>query len=299
MILSLAIAAAITLPAAAHAAGTTVTGVVVAKDAKRGMLVVATRAGAARTVQARLSAARFGDRIRVAGTKVTDGTVRAGTLRAIGYARKTTVQGVVVRRSSSRTLVATGGSVIAIGRSVTKRAFAQAGLQPGSIARFGLAIKGGGVRETSAKALGTATTVEVEGQVVTVSPLVVNVKGLPIPIVVPDPTLLPAMLAIGDEVELSVTVDANSVFTLVSVDSTQARQQGGSSGDQPGADDGQSADQQNADDRDPDDQGSASQGSDDRKEGRDDGSSGGQSSGGQGHGSSSGGDSGGGGGGDD
>jgi hypothetical protein len=291
MILSLAVAAAVALPAAAHA--TTVTGVVVAKDAKRGTLVVATRTGAARTVHARLSAARFGDRVRVGGTKLPDGTVRAGTLRVISHARKATVQGVVVRRSSNRTLVATGGSVIAIGRSVTKRAFASGGLQAGSIARFGLAIKGGGVRETSAKALGTTTTVEVEGQVATVSPLVVNVEGLPISIVVPDPTLLPVTLAVGDEVEVSLTVDANNVFTLVSVDSTQAGEPGGSSGDQPGADDGQGSGQQNADESGLDDQGSASQGSDDQKEGQ---SSGGR---GGGSGSGSGDDSGDGGGGDD
>jgi hypothetical protein len=282
LILSLAVTAAAVLPAAAHAAGTTFTGVVVAKEAQRGTMVVATRTGVARTVHARLSEARLGDRIRVGGTKLADGTVRAGTLRVTGHARTATVQGVVVRRLPSRTLVATGGSVIAIGRSVTKRAFASRGLRPGSIARFGIAIKGGSVRETSAKALGTTATVEVEGQVVTVSPLVVNVEGLPIPIVVPDPTLLPATLAVGDEVELSVTVDANNVFTLVSVDSTQAGEQSGSGDDQPGADDGQGSDQQGADDQGSDDQGSAGQGSDDQNESQDDGGSGGQSGGGGG-----------------
>ena len=262
MILSLAAVAAAVLPGAAHAAGTTVTGVVVAKEAKRGTLVVATSTGATRTVYARLSAARLGDRVRVGGTKLTDGSVRAGTFRVIGHARTATVQGVVVRRLFNRTLVSTGGSVITIGRSVTKRAFASRGLSPGSIARFRLAIKGGSVRETSAKALGTTTTVEIEGQVVTVSPLVVNVEGLPITIVVPDPTVLPATLAPGDEVELSVTVDANNVFTLVSVDSSQAGEQGGSGDDQPGADDGQDSDDQGSGDQDSDDQGSDDQGQD-------------------------------------
>jgi hypothetical protein len=211
-------------------------------------------------------------------------------LRVIGHARKATVAGIVVRRLSNRTLVATGGSVIVIRRTVAKRSFASRGLQPGSIARFGLAISGSGVRETSAAALGTTTTIEVEGQVVTVSPLVVNVEGLPIPIVVPNPALLPAGPAVGDEIEVSVTVDANNVFTLVSVDSAQAGQQGGSGGDQPGADDGQGSDQQSAGDQESDDQGSAGQGSDDQNEGQDDGGGGG---------SGSGGGSGGGGGGDD
>ena len=248
LILLFAVLAAAVIPAAAHAAGTTFTGVVVAKEAKRGTLVVVTRSGGARTVHARLTAARLGDRIRVGGSKLSDGTVRAGTLRVIGHVRTATVQGVVVRRLSTRTLVSTGGSVIAIGRRSATRSLSSRGLAPGSIARFKLAIGKGGVRETSAQALGTTTTVEVEGQVVTVSPLVVNVEGLPITIVVSDPTLLPATLAPGDEVELSVTVDANNVFTLVSVDSAQAGDdQGGSGGSgddgQPGADDGGSGDQ--------------------------------------------------------
>ncbi len=249
LILSFAVMAAAVIPAAAHAAGSTFTGVVVAKEAKRGTLVVATQSGAARTVHARLAAVRLGDRIRVGGAKLSDGTVSASSLRVLGHVRSAMVQGVVIRRLASRTLVSTGGSVIAIGRRSATRSFASRGLAPGSIARFGVAIGKGGVRETSAKALGTTTTVEVEGQVVTVSPLVVNVEGLPISITVSDPTLLPATLAIGDEVELSVSVDANNVFTLVSVDSVQAGEdqgndQGGSGDDgQPGADDGSGGDQ--------------------------------------------------------
>ena len=265
LILSFAALAAAVIPAAAHAASPTFTGVVVAKEAKRGTLVVATQSGVARTVHARLAAARLGDRIRVGGAKLSDGTVRASSLRVLGHVRSATVQGVVIRRLASRTLVSTGGSVIAIGRRTAARSLASRGLAPGSIARFGVAIGKGGVRETSAKALGTTTTVEVEGRVVTVSPLVVNVEGLPISIAVPEPTLLPAALGIGDEVELSVTVNANNVFTLVSVDSVQAgEEQAGSGDDQPGADDGGNGDQAGTGDDgsgdDPDDQGSGDQG---------------------------------------
>jgi hypothetical protein len=259
--------AAAALPAAAHAAGTTFTGVVVAKQANRGTLVVATRSGAARTVHARLSATRLGDRIRVGGTKLTDGTFRAGTLRVIGHVRSTTVQGVVVRRLATRTLVSTGGSVIAIRRRAARRALASRGLRPGSIARFGVTINGGVLRESSAQALGTTTTVEVEGRVVTVSPFVVNVEGLPITIVVPSGVTLPATLGPGDEVELSVTVDANNVFTLVSVDSTEAGEQAGPGDDQPGADDADSNDddqgsQAQSEGQGQDDSGSASSGDD-------------------------------------
>ena len=299
LILLFAVMSAAVIPAAAQAAGSTFTGVVVAKEAKRGTLVVATKSGAARTVHARLSAARLGDRIRVGGAKLSDGTVRASSLRVLGHVRSATVQGVVVRRLSTRTLVSTGGSVIAIGRRIATRSLASRGLAPGSIARFGVAIGKGGVRETSAKALGTTTTVEVEGQVVTVSPLVVNVEGLPISITVPDPTLLPATLAVGDEVELSVSVDANNVFTLVSVDSVQAGEdQGGDQGGpgddgQPGADDGGGGDQAGPGD-DSSGGGSGDQGSGDLGSG-DQGGSGSGDGGGSGSGDGDGGGGGGGG----
>jgi hypothetical protein len=298
LILSFAVMAAAVVPAAAHAAGSTFTGVVVAKETKRGTLVVATQSGMARTVHARLAAARLGDRIRVGGAKLSDGTVRGSSLLVLGHVRSATVQGVVIRRLANRTLVSTGGSVIAIGRRIATRSLASRGLAPGSIARFGVAIGKGGVRETSAKALGTTTTVEVEGQVVTVSPLVVNVEGLPISITVPDPTLLPATLAVGDEVELSVTVDANNVFTLVSVDSVQAGEdQGGSQGGpgddgQPGADDGGSGDEAGPGD-DSSGGGSGDQGSGDQRSGDqgsgDQGGSGSGDAGGSGSGDSGGG----------
>lgn len=213
--------AAAAVPTAAHAAGMTVTGVVVAKEAGRGTLVVAGRSGLARTVHARLSAARLGDRVSVGGTLLRDGTIRSSKLRVVGHARVATVRGVIVRRLATRTLVSTGRSVIAIQRRAAKRSLSARGLAPGTVARFGVSFAGGKVRETSASALSTTGTVEVEGKVVTLSPFVVNVEGLPVTIGLGAVTLPPA-LAVGDEVELTVSVDANNAFTLVSVDEFQS-----------------------------------------------------------------------------
>lgn len=225
LILSLAALAAAAVPASAsaavHASATSFSGVVVAKEVSRGTLVVASRSGVARTIHARLSAVRLGDRIAVGGTMLKDGTIRSGRLRVIGHARTATVQGVVVRRLATRTLVSTGRSVIAIQRRAAKRSLASRGLTPGTVARFGVSFSGGRIRETSASALSTTSTVEVEGTVVTLSPFVVNVEGLPVTIAL-GATALPAALAIGDEVELTVSVDANNVFTLVSVDEFQS-----------------------------------------------------------------------------
>lgn len=224
LILSLAVLAAAALPAAAPAATharASFSGVVVAKEASRGTLVVASRSGLARTVHARLSAARLGDRVSIGGTRLKDGTFRAASLRVVGHAKSATVRGVIVRRLSTRTLVSTGRSVIAIERRSATRTLASRGLAPGTVATFGVSFSGGRVREISASALSTTSTVEVEGKVVTLSPFVVNVEGLPITIGLGAVTL-PAALAIGDEVELTVTVGANNVFTLVSVDEFQS-----------------------------------------------------------------------------
>ena len=124
------------------------------------------------------------------------------------------------------------------------------------------------MRETSATAVGTTSTVEVEGTVVTLSPFVVDVEGLPVTIAVPAGVTLPASLSVGDEVELTVTVDANNAFTLVSVESNDPGDQSESRDDQAGS--GQSGDNQSAGDqsaRSGDDQ---SAGGDDNSQGDDD-----------------------------
>jgi hypothetical protein len=243
--LSLAVLAAAALPTAANAAGTMFTGVVVAKEAKRGTVVVAARSGVALTVHAKLSAVRVGDHLTVAGTKLRDGTFGATRLRVTGHVTRASVRGVVVRRLSTRTLVSTGRSVIAIRRRVARRALASRGLTPGSVVEFAVSLAGGVARELSAASVGTTNTIGVEGKVGSIAPFVVDIEGLPVTIGLGS-AALPAPLAVGDEVELTVTVDASNVFTLVSVDEFQAaEQQSASGGDQSGAagDDNEQADQ--------------------------------------------------------
>jgi len=208
------------LPAAAHAAGTSFSGVVVAKEAGRGTLVVAGRSGVARTVHVRLSAARIGDRVSVGGTRLKDGTIRSSKLRVVGHARAATVRGVVVRRLATRTLVSTGRSVIVIQRRAAKRSLSARGLAPGTVARFGVSFAGGRVRETSASALSTTSAVEVEGTVVTLSPFVVSVAGLPVTIGLGSVTLPPALAAnarvTGRVVQITAH-DAREVESILAV----------------------------------------------------------------------------------
>ncbi len=224
LVLLVALGAAINvLPASARPAP--VSGVVVARDAARGTVVLAAPDGVTTTVQARLSRIRLGDRIVVARPRLVRGDV-TGVARVVGHARRATVRGVVVRELGRRTLVSTGGSVISIRRAGAARrlAFVQHApdLRPGDIARFDVEISPAGLTQTGVVTTGAASTVRVEGTVVSASPLVVSVQGLPLAIAVPAGTVLPAGVMPGARIELNVSVGAANVFTLVAVDEVEA-----------------------------------------------------------------------------
>jgi len=106
-----AVLAVVALPAAADAGRSCVSGVVVAKQAQRGTFAVVGRRGAVQTVHGRLSRVHLGDRVRAAGSRLADGTVRASTTQVVGHVRSATVRGVVISRNAERTLVAAGRSV--------------------------------------------------------------------------------------------------------------------------------------------------------------------------------------------
>ena len=247
----IAVVAAVALPASAHAAR--ITGVVIAKDPKRGSLVLAGRSGVGTTVRAPRAHARLGDRLLVSGPRLADGTMRAGSVRVVGHLRRATVRAVVVRQLSRRTLVSTGGSIISIRRASSARLLSMAGdhsgLKPGVVARFGLAISANGVSQTAATPLGVTTNVRVEGHLVSVSPFVVSFKGLPLTITVPAGITLPTGLMPRMHVELTVSVGEANALTLVSIDD---QPQAGEDDQIAGDDDQNAADDDQAEDEDED-----------------------------------------------
>jgi hypothetical protein len=199
---------AVALPAQAKAAS--FSGTVVAKQHGT-MLLVGSR-GAGRTVHMAPARVRLGDRVAVQGSSV----------RVLGHASHAMVRGVVVRQLRSRLLVADGGSMLAI-RFAHARSTASVndhgGLQPGDVMQVGVAIQNNELDEEGTPVqLGQATTAQIEGQIVSVSPLVVSVEGLPITITVPAGTTLPTTLAPGDRIELTVQIGAANTFTLASID---------------------------------------------------------------------------------
>ena len=69
---------------------------------------------------------------------------------------------------------------------------------------------------------GQTTSVQIEAKVVSVSPFVVSLEGLPVAITVPSGMTLPTTLKVGDEIELTVQVTVGTnTFTLVSIGNNQ------------------------------------------------------------------------------
>jgi hypothetical protein len=182
------------------------------------------------TLHAKAALARIGARVGVRGVRLHDGTIRVSQLRVLGRVHRVTIHGVVVRQLRSRTLVATGGSTIAVHHTpirLVASARDHGGLSAGEVADFQVRIGDDDelVEAAPPTPLGQTANVQVEGKVVSVSPLVVSLEGLPVTVTVPSGTTLPAGLAAGERIELTVTVGDGNVFTLVSVDEIEGAAQ--------------------------------------------------------------------------
>ena len=209
---------ALVVPAQARAAG--FHGTVIAKQPQRGTLVLAGRAAIGLTVHTRTRAS-LGSRISLRGSRLRDGTIRASRLTVLSRTRHALIRGVVVRQLARSTIVATGRSVITIHHRAARRPASSSdhgGLRPGTIADFRVRIDDDDLFENHAIVVGQAGDVEIEGGLVSVSPLVVSVEGLPITITVPATVTLPVALAAGQRIELIVHVTAPNVFTLVAIE---------------------------------------------------------------------------------
>jgi hypothetical protein len=144
------------LPGMASAAR--INGVVVAKDAARHTIAVAS-SGQVRTVRvSKLGAVAVGRRVDVTGTKLADGTFRGQKVRVGAKAAQVRFGAVIVRNddANQRLIVSAGGTVFAI-RYAGGASFASegSGLQPGDqvkvsadVDKGGLAAGEGDVKET-------------------------------------------------------------------------------------------------------------------------------------------------------
>jgi RNase P/RNase MRP subunit p29 len=225
MLVGLAAVVAIAVPAQARAGG--FVGTVIAKQPQRGTVVLAAHGGLGLTVHTS-ARTHLGDRISLQGLRLRDGTIRASRLRVVSHTRRAMIRGVVVRELRRSTLVATGRSVITIRHRAARRlasASDHGDFRAGSIAEFRIRIDDDDLLEEAAVVVGQAGDVEIEGAIISVSPLVVSVEGLPITITVPAGMTLPAGLAAGERIELIVHTAAGNVFTLVTIEEIENENQ--------------------------------------------------------------------------
>ena len=220
ILVALVVLLAIAVPAQAKAGG--FGGIVIAKQPQRAMLILSAPNGVGLSVRTQALHVRVGDRVTLTGLRLGDGTISASRLRVLSHTRRAVIRGVVVRQLRRSTLVATGHSVIAIHHQAARRVASlsdDGGIRVGSRAEFQVRIDDDNLLQQAAVTpLGQAANVQIEGSVVSVSPLVVSVEGLPITITVPQAMTLPPTLAAGARIELTVMAAAGNVFTLVSID---------------------------------------------------------------------------------
>ena len=210
----------------ATAAPTAIKGTVVAKRVHRGTVVLATgRKGLAVTVRIAPRRVRLGDRVSVVGSRLRDGTFKASRLHVLSHVRKTRIRGMVVKRLAHAMRVASGHSALTIHTRSRALASRHDGGDEGEIGEFEVEFEHGHLVEDGFISAPQSGTVEIEGDLVTVSPLVVSIEGLPIEITVPSGMTLPPLTP-GQEVELVVQTGSGNTFTLVSIRSGDDDDQG-------------------------------------------------------------------------
>jgi hypothetical protein len=206
-----AVAALAALPAAAGA--DTVEGVVVARDAELGTVVVAGR-GAATLRVARPASFKPGLKVRATAARLADGSYRPSAIKRRGQARGAKLRFTLIRRAGREYLVTAGGSTF------TLRAGRGAGVsRPGAVVAARLRVAKGKVAVARAKPAGQVATLVLAGRFVALDGGVLRLAvGASAPVAVTVPAGVEPALQAGDAIELLVGVGADGSFTLLAID---------------------------------------------------------------------------------
>jgi len=211
----LAVAVFLLAVGSASAAPKAIKGTVVAKRAHTIVLTTGRR-GLAVTVRTAPRRVRLGDRVSVVGKRLRNGTIRASRLQVLSHVKRARIRGMVVKRFAHTMRVASGHSVLTIHTRSAHAASRHDGEEQGDLGEFEVEFEHGDLVEDDFTPASPSGTVQIEGHIVSVSPLVVSVEGLPIEITVPSGMTLPPLTP-GQEVELIVQAGAGNTFTLVSI----------------------------------------------------------------------------------
>lgn len=229
-----AIAVALVTPALAH--GATLRATVVAKQAKRHALVVATRRGdvmSARVSLRQLHNTRLGTRLALVGRRLADGSFHVARMRALGHAARAHIHVVVVKARARRMLVAGGGTAFALGLSHRTRVLASAGpMHAGEEIDTTVDLSHGQALSTTVQANGEAPLIEFSGVVTAIdsTSITLSSDGLTTVVQLPAGVVLPSIVQVGSEVEVVASISGSTLtLATIKLDDESSQDNGGSS----------------------------------------------------------------------
>jgi hypothetical protein len=229
-----ALAAVFLTPALAHAA--TIRGTVVAKQAHRHVLVVATghrQVVTARVSAQQLQAVRVGNRLALTGTKLADASLRVTGLRRHGSVRRARLSAVVLHSSGRSLLVAGGGTAFSIrlDRGTRLLASRNGNAHPGEKIDADVELTKNGPVGEEVHATGDAPLIDFSGVVTAMdaTSITVTEDGIDTVVQLPDGITLPPIVHVGSEVEIVATI-SGSTLTLATIKLDDENEQGDDNG---------------------------------------------------------------------
>ncbi|HLY87227.1 MAG TPA: DUF5666 domain-containing protein [Gaiellaceae bacterium] len=234
-----AMVAALMVPALAHAG--TVRGTVVARQAHRHVLVVASRHGhveSARVSPSQLHRTPLGARLVISGKRLADGSLRVTRMRRLGQARRARLHVVVMKAKARRLLVAGGGSAFSIRLTRGTRLLAStSGPSPGEKVDAEVQFSDGSAVEETMQASGQAPLVDFSGVVTAIDATSVTVSsdGIATVVQLPNGVTLPPLVQVGSDVEVVASISGAALtLTTIKLDGDSSGNDGGTSVDDQG-----------------------------------------------------------------
>jgi hypothetical protein len=194
-------------PATASAA--TVEGVVVARDAQRGIVVTAGRGGAVAALRVQRAAAfKPGARLRAKANRLGDGTYRVRRVKRRGRAGVARARFIVLARADRSLVASAGGTTFTLGAGAAAPA-------PGSVVAARLRLARGKATVANVRPLAQLTRLELTGRFTAFANGVLQLDvGAGILLSVTVPAGVEPALQAGDEVTLLV----DGSFNLIAID---------------------------------------------------------------------------------
>lgn len=234
-------AVALLIPALAQAG--TVRGTVVAKQAKRHVLVIATNhrdVESARVSSRQLRRTRLGTRVVLAGKRLADGSLHATGVRRLGQAKRAGLSAVVLKANARRLLLAGGGSAFSIRLTHGTRLLASASatsVHPGQKVDAEVEFSNGETVGRDVQENGDAALVDFSGVVTAIdsSSFTVSSDGISTVVQLPAGVTLPSLVQVGSEVEVVASISGSTLtLTTIKLDDESSQENGGSNVDDQG-----------------------------------------------------------------